>query len=397
MYSPHKHSYLQSRSSGIPPRIINRAVAAANSNIPIDEFDLDVPFNRLTSEQPCIPQERVDVTRRPVAFGRLAMPKLRRELHSKDREVVSQAINSIMDLVHDPERCYEAICLRIPDRLADILVDDDPAFRERVCMALTTIAGLWDGKNAITRNEVLMTNLATLFQDDEGAVRIKAAACIEMVSRSWMNADDLVDFNFIPLILDLLLDEDDAIKVIHLETLTHLMYCHGKNQAFKLGAFDIFTKLFDSEDEGVLAGACDCMMMITSIKKGKKMAYKNDTLFRLAKLVHNPNPVVYAAAASAIMFCSVKTRAKIKAAKIKKLPDRLVDLCKDWSNPKAQLYGMKALTNICEHPDVRKHVYKKYNDILEQARLSTKAVNTELMERHKEIMMGIVSLVPSLY
>lgn len=60
--------------------------------------------------------ENVDVTRRPVAFGRWALPKLRRELHSKDSDVVLKAVLSIADLAKNPEKGYEAIRLKIPDR-----------------------------------------------------------------------------------------------------------------------------------------------------------------------------------------------------------------------------------------------------------------------------------------
>lgn len=41
-----------------------------------DEHDLDPPFNRLTSEQPNIPIQNIDITRRPLGFGNVAMKKL---------------------------------------------------------------------------------------------------------------------------------------------------------------------------------------------------------------------------------------------------------------------------------------------------------------------------------
>lgn len=42
----------------------------------IDTADLEPPLQRLTSEQPNIPIENVDVTRQSIAFGRWAIPKL---------------------------------------------------------------------------------------------------------------------------------------------------------------------------------------------------------------------------------------------------------------------------------------------------------------------------------
>lgn len=49
---------------------------SARSKPATDEFDLDPPFLRLCSEQPNVPIQNVDVTRRPLAFGRCALPKL---------------------------------------------------------------------------------------------------------------------------------------------------------------------------------------------------------------------------------------------------------------------------------------------------------------------------------
>lgn len=42
----------------------------------IDAFDTSPPFLRLSSQQPNIPIKKVDVTRRPLGFGRVAMPLL---------------------------------------------------------------------------------------------------------------------------------------------------------------------------------------------------------------------------------------------------------------------------------------------------------------------------------
>lgn len=47
----------------------------------IDQHDLEPPFNRLTSEQPNVPARNVDVTRRPLGFGWVAMTKLVGMIH----------------------------------------------------------------------------------------------------------------------------------------------------------------------------------------------------------------------------------------------------------------------------------------------------------------------------
>lgn len=51
----------------------------------------------------------IDPSRAPVAFGRLALPTLIRELHAEERKIRQEALCSLCDLLHDPERAYEAL------------------------------------------------------------------------------------------------------------------------------------------------------------------------------------------------------------------------------------------------------------------------------------------------
>ncbi|KAF2905972.1 hypothetical protein ILUMI_00203 [Ignelater luminosus] len=390
MYSPHKHSYLQSRSQGINPRIINRSVNLARNQPTIESSDFEPPWNRLTSEQPCIPIDNIDVTKRPVAFGRWALPKLRRELHDPDTDVVLQAITSISDLVHDPEKGYEAITLRIPDRMADLLAHNNPTIRERACMALTTIAGLSDGRDAIVKNHVSLTNIARLVEDAIDAVRIKAAALLEMISRNWMASDYLIEAGFIPLLLDNVYKEKEEIVGLHLETLCSLMYGEGKTDALQLGAFEIFLRLIEKGSNAIRSRAAYCLMMVTSTYNGKEMAYDASILPRLNVLLHEEDKEIYSSAAAAIMFCTTKSRAKLRAREIPHLPDRLVALTNHWHYPPAQLFSIKALTNICEHPEIRKEVGEKYLQRLENIVVG----NNEDLKKHKEILLSVINWVP---
>ncbi|CAH1996208.1 unnamed protein product [Acanthoscelides obtectus] len=151
----------------------------------IDEHDLEPPLNRMTSEQPNIPVQYVDATRRPLGFGCVAMRKLRRELHHKHEEVVIAAIESICDIVHDPERGYEAINLKIVNRLVDMIAHENAAIREKTCKTLTVLAGLAAGKEAIVDNPFLLENIAICVEDSHPEVRMHAASMLEMIARFW--------------------------------------------------------------------------------------------------------------------------------------------------------------------------------------------------------------------
>lgn len=276
--------------------------------------------------------------------------------------------------------------------MADLLTNNDPTIRERVCMALKTIAGLGDGKEAIVQNKLILENLSKLLHDDEAPVRIKAVALLEMVSRAWMYADVLVDNDFIPQLLETLMGEETEIQAIILQTLSQLMYCHGKDQALGLGAFDMFVSLLEHDNEQVQAGASECLMMICSTRAGKKLSYKHNIYIKLARLLKSDNPEVYSAAAAALMFCVVKTKAKVKASKIKVIPKRLVEICKDWHNTRAQIFAMKALTCMCEHPGVKKFVYENHFNELENC-----VVFDEDLRGIKKVLIDVVSRVPALY
>ncbi|XP_031344403.1 radial spoke head 14 homolog isoform X2 [Photinus pyralis] len=342
MHPLNKHSYLQSRTEGINPRILNRSIDLARDQPTIDGCDFDPGYNRLTSQTPSIPSEHLDVTRRPLAFGRWALPKLMRELHHEDNQIVLQSVTSLTDLLHDPEKVYQALKLKIPDRLADLLSHELPEIRERVCITLIILAGVADGRAAIVQNKLLLDNLAKLMDDQQSGLRFKAAMLLEMLSRSWFAGDFLVDAGFIKLILNRIYQENGEIRVIYLETLISLMYAEGKDQALTLGAFDLFVACLEDEAEPVVAKAADCLLMLTSTRSAKDIAFDKQILKRLTKLLYHDNSEIYTSVASAIMFCTVKSEAKIQAKQLPKLLERLIILTNHWKSQSTQLFCMKS-------------------------------------------------------
>lgn len=386
MYSPHKHSYLQCRSSNVNPRIINRSVNLARSQPTIDTADLDPPFLRLSSEQPNIPIENIDLTRRPVGFGKLALPKLRRELHSNNETTVIHAINTIMDLVCDPENGYEAIRLRIPQRMIDLLMSKNTEVRERTCMTLIIMAGMADCCEMLVKNVKFLENLATVIEDISPVVRIKAATLLEMLARNWMAAYVLATTAYVPALLDNLLDEDEAIVAIHLSSLEKLLHAEGKIFAIEYGAFEIFEELLEKSDPKVLCGATNCIAFLTTIMYGKELAFNANILIKLNRLLHDETPEVYSAAASAIMYCTLLPKAKFAAKRIKHLPERLLVLCRNSEHPQARIHSIKALTNLCEHPYIRRKIKQEYLDEVQ----SIPVHKIPEMKEYKEILVDLI-------
>lgn len=53
----------------------------------------------------------IDPTKAPLAFGRRALPKLNEELQSPELLTQQRALMALCDLIHDPEKVYQAIAL----------------------------------------------------------------------------------------------------------------------------------------------------------------------------------------------------------------------------------------------------------------------------------------------
>ena len=99
---------------------------------------------------------------------------------------------------------------------------------------------------------------------------------------------------------------------------------------------------------------------------------------------------VYQAAAELIVFATIKSAAKIKATRVVHLPDRLVALVHDYNNPSTQLFCLQALTNICEHPAIRKHVCENYFDELQDLFVG----DDPELNYDKNILMKVVGWTP---
>lgn len=70
--------------------------------------------------------------------------------------------------------------------MIDLLQANSKEVRERICMALTVLAELADGAEMLVLNTTFLENLAAVIEDPFPAVRIKAAALLEMLTRNWM-------------------------------------------------------------------------------------------------------------------------------------------------------------------------------------------------------------------
>lgn len=113
--------------------------------------NLEPPLLPMASSIPVIYSPNVDPTRAKLGFGRWALPKLKRQVHHEDIFEVMKALNSIHDLVHNPEKAFEAIKIGLVDRLMNMMLHERDFVREKICLIFYALAGLEVGRRVIVR------------------------------------------------------------------------------------------------------------------------------------------------------------------------------------------------------------------------------------------------------
>ncbi|XP_046400333.1 radial spoke head 14 homolog isoform X2 [Ischnura elegans] len=314
MLCPRKHEGLN--LADVSQRVINRITDRARGKVS-DVKDLEPPFLPLIRNEPDIFSPDCNVAREEIAYGRWALPQLLKRLNSDNQERCLMAINSLARLIHDPEKLYEAVELRIIDRIYDLLKTKKVIIKEAALIVLgiacnhyvgsdATIAAeaksRWDSENLFESfkdeptcddeinspityvNPVDVGRLAIILSDEYPSVRYKAANVVNNISKSWHGPVGLHENNFIPVLLE------------------------------------------RAEFENI------------------------DEIKEIAELE---------SAAGCICFITITTPSKLKAAE-PELIDRLVFLASYKHSLKLQLNAVKALTNISEAPNGRSILLSNY-------------------------------------
>ncbi|CAG2059811.1 unnamed protein product [Timema podura] len=425
-----KNDYLNHVIKDINPRILNRMV---NKVIIRDTkcYDFEPPILKLQSTIPNIYGPHVDVTRAKVAFGRWALPKLRRELHDDDPLIVSQAINSLADLIHDPEKSFEAIRLHFVPRLVDLMVHKDAFLRKRCAEIMTTLASQAVGREAILKNATMITNMAITVHDDHPEVRLKASQAVEMVARTYQGTDILNNANFVPLLASKMMHEIDDIvhfigvgggsvpvnpndargyihanqnlvgqvlyqatmrlkELIQLMILEHLLTVENVvGEAIDQGTMGLMEVLMNRQRPDVVARAISCLQLLLVHPSGKKIAVTTNLTHGLKRALFSEDREVHTMATAALMFITITTMGKKEALKIN-IMDRLLELASDFNCKELQINCVKTLTNMAEAPEGRKKLLENHIPAIEAIR----TLKDQNLERHICTLLDTVRWKP---
>ncbi|CAK8697009.1 radial spoke head 14 homolog [Clavelina lepadiformis] len=304
----------------------------------------------------------IDATKAPLAFGSRALPKLNRELCDENLVTRQRALMSLCDLVHDPEKVYEAIRVGCIDSLKKLLTDADSTVRHKATEVLYIVATHNIGRNAFLDFKVILP-VSNLFDDDVEIVRKNAHQAIKMVSEIPSGALGIVDGKLIPCLVEKLKQELDEIKHFILDTLHFCMRVDAES-ALNSGIMPVLKALLGHDSPQVRSAAARDLMDVSVPFSGKEAACDDvEIVPLLVRLLSDPDYDVKANAAGALMTIAITTKGKYAALKANAIPSllRLVNA----TTTETRLYAIKALTMLSEAPEGRKTLERFVDDVKE--------------------------------
>lgn len=297
----------------------------------------------------------------PLAFGRLAIPKLNRELEDPDLLTRQKAVYSLCTLVHDPLKSYEALNAGCVMTLKKLLNDKDETARYKSVETLQIMAQHSTCRMQFINDQVIAA-VAKLFDDEVEVVRKFAHETVAVLSEAPLGAHAVVAENLIPALVHKLNIELDELKCIILDSL-HFCSRINPEAALECGALFVLADLLYHVNSEIRYKAARGIMDVCVPLKGKRQAVSHDTLVKtLVDLLVDPEAEVQTAAIGAIMTISITTEGKYAHIKANALPalKRLISS----ESSETRLYATKALTCLAEAPEGRSSLmsYIKYRE-----------------------------------
>uniref|UniRef100_H2Y5I1 Condensin complex subunit 1 C-terminal domain-containing protein n=1 Tax=Ciona savignyi TaxID=51511 RepID=H2Y5I1_CIOSA len=261
----------------------------------------------------------IDATKAPLAFGSRALPKLNRELNDAVLITRQRALMTLCDLVHDPEKVYEAIGVGCIESLKKLLNDKDSTVRHKATEVLYIMATHNVGRNAFLEYKVILP-VAKLFDDEVEIVRKNSHLALKMVSEIPSGASGIVEANLIPKLVNKLKLEIDEIKQLILDTLHFCMRVDPEN-ALKSGVMPVLTELLDHITPEVRGAAARDLMDVSVPLAGKDAACDDSAIVpSLVRLLADVDDSVKSSAAGALMTIAITTKGKYAAIQAGAIP-----------------------------------------------------------------------------
>ncbi|MCJ8735489.1 hypothetical protein PDJAM_G00247100 [Pangasius djambal] len=306
----------------------------------------------------------VDPSRAPVAFGRRALPRLMTELQAEERKIRQGALCSLCDLLHDPERAYEALHHGCLERLKELLKDEDGVVRTKTTEVLYQLVTHSVGREAVLQCDALGP-LSELLDEPEDACRENVHRVLQMLSEFPAAVVRMVCLGLVPRLVMKVPVEREDIRELVLSTLSCCMRLDAL-PALASDAVPVLKEQLHHPSTRIRRAASSATMAISVPAEGKVRVCEEEVVPVLVKLLSDVDSEVRANAAGALMYTAVITRGKYQALEAGAVPPLLCLV--DSEDVASCANALRALTCLAEAPSGRARLIHNLPQL--QARLS---------------------------
>ncbi|XP_058245307.1 radial spoke head 14 homolog [Hemibagrus wyckioides] len=333
----------------------------------------------------------IDASRAPVAFGKRALPRLITQLQAEELDIRQGALCSLCDLLHDPERAYEALhhgtdvtagCL---ERLKVLLKDDDIMVRTKTTEVLHQLVTHSVGRETVLQCDAL-SPLSELLDEPEEGCRENVHRVLKMMSEFPAAVVCMVSLGLVPRLVMKVAVEHENIRELVLSTLSCCMR-HDALPALASDAVTVLKEQLRHPSTHIRRAASSAMMAVCVPAEGKLRVCEQEVVPVLVKLLSDDDTEVQANAAGALMYTTVITQGKYQALDAGALPPLLglvdsedVALCAN---------ALRALTCLAQAPSGRAQLIHNLPQL--EARLSHP---TSIVQRAAATAIQVISWTP---
>ncbi|XP_035496878.2 radial spoke head 14 homolog [Scophthalmus maximus] len=302
--------------------------------------------------------------RAPVAFGRWAVPRLFDELQRPDSSSRHEALESLCDLMRDPERLYQTVNGGFLEQLKVLLADDDASVRRETVELLHLLCGHSVGRQALLASS-LLPPLAQLLDDSSSSCRTNVQRVLNRLALLPAGADALLAL--VPKLMLKLEEEEEEEEEVQVLLLSTLSRCSRLNAlpALASDGVSLVGRKLSHRCTSVRREAAAAMMALSVPEDGKRQVCEEAVLPVVVALLQDDDVEVQANAAGVVMYTVVITAGKYQCLDLGVVPVLLHLVSRKEEEEEEDeerrrrrkalvVYSLRALTSLAEAPDGRR-------------------------------------------
>ncbi|XP_041644166.1 radial spoke head 14 homolog [Cheilinus undulatus] len=311
------------------------------------------------------------VDRAPVAYGRWGIPQLFEELQRPETSIKNRVLNSLCDLMHDPDRIYQTVNGGFLGHLTVLLKDEDPQVRTKTCELLSVLSHHNIGRQALVSSS-LLPPLSLLLDDSSSSCRRNVHRVLNNLTLPPAGAEALL-FLVPKLMMKLRLEaegeeqeEEEEVQVLLLSTLRSCFRL-GPLSALTPDSIPLLRRKLTHQSSNIRREAAGAMMELSVSQDGAQQVCEEAVLPVLVELLQDKDMEVQGNAAGVIMYTAVITTGKQQCVElgvipilldlISKKPDEEEEEEEDEEKRQRRkaviMFSLRALTCLAEIPGGR--------------------------------------------